>query len=695
MKSNNFFRLLISIIISVAAIGNAEACGPFNPIIPTPEFFRLTWWARVSIDYDREANLRLWQSQTSKDIPLADIEEAVYHDSWDKFSGNIESSHKKNGNRFYAYLINAHNKNDNEIIDFLRIAKTIETRWAEIRSVWHYPRSRNSDGETGDFSELTTICKAYSGKRLKDRYALQVTRTLFASRLYADCIEYCDSAFAAVSDDNVMKRMAQKYAAGCWKRLGDKERADSIFAQAGDVWSLSVADPASYMLERNPDAPQLIDYIRHNAADTTMMRGLYPKVCRLVERNGAKCLGDWNFILAYIDNEFNQNPTAAHKHIYKAMSRKFSSEELGDLARAYRMKLDAKVGNKTSLLSDLKWIESKTGTHEYDADEWIRRCQNIIYENWIPQMWKDKDYSTAILLCGYADNLDTTNKKYYVRPNNYLYLNPPTISLNITEMRMSEVYANPLDYKCLSFQLMGSLSSAQLASVYRHIQTGSPLYAFLKRKARTDKDYYNELIGTLALREGNYARAEVYLSKVSKYYLKTMNIYKGDYLRFDPFTLHPSSQKTTADNYDAKLKFARKMNKYKRTMQHGRTADQRGLARLMYAIGRKNSFGECWALTQYWTGGNPDIFIPDLQYWGDGFCAKNYDFLYDHDQTVGIEDSKYNNEVKSALAMMTTDEAKAKAHYILNNLVTIVKFYGNTTTGQHVKTSCDRWQSWL
>lgn len=691
MKSNNFFRLLISIIISVAAIGNAEACGPFNPIIPTPEFFRLIWWQRVSIDYDREANLRLWQSQTSEDIPLADIEQVVYHDSLDKFYSNLDCSSQKNGNRFYAYLNNSHGT---EIIDFLRIAKTIETRWAEIRSVWHYPRSRNSDGEPGDFSELIAYCKAYSGERLKDRYALQVTRALFASRLYADCIEYCDSAFAAVSDDNNMKRMAQKYAAGCWKRLGDEERADSMFAQAGDVWSLSAADPAGYMLERNPDAPQLIDYIRHNAADTTMMRGLYPKAQRLVERNGAKYLGDWNFILAYIDNEFDQNPTAARKHIYKAMSRKFSSEELGDLARAYRMKLDAKVGNTATLLSDLKWIESKTDILGYDADEWIRRCQNIIYEDWIPRLWKDKDYSTAILLCGYADNLGTTNHRYACMYDG-MFPDGPVVSHNIIEMRMSEDFDNTIDYKCLSFQLMGSLSSAQLASAYTRIQTATPLFAFLKRKARTDKDYYNELIGTLALREGNYARAEVYLSKVSKHYLKTMNVYKGGYLRFDPFTLYPTSQKGTADNYDAKLKFARKMNEYKRTMRHGRTADQRGLARLMYAIGRKNSFEECWALTQYWTGDNPNIFIPDLQYLEDDFSAKNYDFLYDFDQTIGIEDSKYNNEVKSALAMMTTDEAKAKAHYILNNLVTIVKLYGNTTTGHYVKTSCDRWQTWL
>lgn len=36
----------------------------------------------------------------------------------------------------------------------------------------------------------------------------------------------------------------------------------------------------------------------------------------------------------------------------------------------------------------------------------------------------------------------------------------------------------------------------------------TPLYDYLRKNIRTDSDYYNELIGTLALREGDYARAE-------------------------------------------------------------------------------------------------------------------------------------------------------------------------------------------
>ncbi len=45
--------------------------------------------------------------------------------------------------------------------------------------------------------------------------------------------------------------------------------------------------------------------------------------------------------------------------------------------------------------------------------------------------------------------------------------------------------------------------------------------------------------------------------------------------------------------------------------------------------------------------------------------------------------------------MLTTDEAKARAHFTLNNLKTIVKYYGDTSIGQYIKTSCDNWQSWL
>lgn len=463
----------------------------------------------------------------------------------------------------------------------------------------------------------------------------------------------------------------------------------------------------------------MIDYIRGNATDTTFMQEIRPIVVKLLKNNKVTCSADWNFVMAYIDNEFNNNKSVARQNIHKALKEKFSSDELESLARAYKMKLDASVGDLSNLLADLKWIETKADVLNPDAEEWIRRCRNIIYVDWIPKLWNKTDYSTAILLCAYADNLAPSEQWHEAWTNVgwHVYWSPTQV-LNLTEIRESEEYANHIDYCSLSFQLMGSLSSTQLASSYNHILTDTPLYSFLRSKARTDKDYYYELIGTLALREENYSRAITYLSKVSEHYLKTMNIDKEGYLCRNPFTPYPSRWRVWTPTYAgaepweiesqamrhnnksnpyAKLNFARRMQEYKRQMTYGHTSDERGLARLMYAIGRRNSFEECWALTQYWRGGCTGIFEPDLQYWEDDFALKRYAFLYDYEETIGHKTTEkiYEKELKSSLAMLTTDEAKAKAQLTLNNLKTIVKYYGDTSIGQYIKTSCDNWQSWL
>lgn len=714
MKSTIFFPPVVSLLLVAASAGQAAACGPFPPVIPTPEFFGLSVITKTMPEYEREENLKLWQSLTSGRIPLADIEEAVYHDSCEQFYDRTGyyGDPNKTENLFYVYL---NNTGDSEIVDFLGIAKEMEERRRDILSPWYYPQDRGSGGETGDFSDLIKRCEAYDGVRLKDRYALQITRALFASRRYADCIEYCDSAFADIPDANLMKRMAQRYVAGCWSRLGETRRADSLFAKAGDMWSITRSDPVELMARMNPDAPQLMEYVRSKASDTVFMRKMLPVAEDVLKRRRVRNKGDWRFLLAYVHGEFNRNVPLARKEIYRAMRQPFSSGELEDLARAYKMKLDGQAGDSRNLLSDLKWMESKIDALNPDAREWIRRCGNIIYVDWIPRLWKKRDYSTAILLCSYAENLAPAEQRYTVWDIGVTeYWWKPSRTASIHEIRDSENSYNLEDYGCLSFQMMGSLSSSQLAAAYGRILSGKPLYNFLRRKAYTDKNYFNELIGTLALREENYARAADYLSRVGERYLKTMNVDKDGYLSRDPFVPYPSRWVSGA-YYDgeiyeyesstvyhrpvpcpsAKLDFARKMQAYKRTMSRGRSADERGLARLMYAIGRRNSFEECWALTQYWRGGCVNRFYPALQYWEEKLSE--YGFLYDYETTIGHKTTEgiYEKEVAAALAMLATDEAQAKANYILGNLRTVVKRYGNTTTARYVKSSCDNWKSWL
>ncbi len=709
---------MISIFILLLAFSTAQACGPFYPLIPTPDFFSISDGHKRISEFERDENLRLWQSLISEKIPLADIEQVIYKDSWETYSSHIYynpryDTEKPTDNLFYIYL---QNSNDDEVCRFISLAKELEEAREKFQSPWYYPKKRNWDSETGDFNYIINQCLRYKGERLKDRYALQATRALFASRRYDECIVYADSAFAEFPEDNLMKRMAERYVAGCWVRLDEIEKADSIFAKAGDIWSISSPDRLSYMAQHNPNAPQIIEYLRSNAYDTILMIQSHPIAQQILKDKKTKNKGDWFFLLSFINNTYCNNISLARKQIYQAMHEEFSSGELRDLAHAYKMKLDALTGNLSSLLSDLIWIEHKTDMFNPGSTEWIRRLQNIVYQDWIPMLWNRKDYSTAILLCAYADNIAEKECLHDIWYNleERDYINPP-LSVTIDQMRNSKSYYNDTDYCSLSFQLMGILSSAQLESCYRKMMVSTPLYHHLRRKTRTDSDYYNELIGTLALREGNYGRAEQYLSRVSDRYLLTMNIYKYGYLSRDPFPIYlsmwesefqenhpeeynsPSVSRKTRSNPEAKLDFARKMKSYQHTIKYGKTDDDRGLAQLLYTIGRHNSFDRCWALTQYWHGWVAELFCPELQYWDDVFSDKYYSFLNEYDDIIARYrmDESYDSEIESALAMLRSDEAKAKAQYILGNLKTIVRNYDGTATAQFVKTSCDNWSLWL
>lgn len=714
MKSRLCIRLTISFVVAlVTAIISVKACGPYYPIIPTPNFFE-SRYPKSFADYEKEENLKLWQSMTSKRIPLSEIEEVIYKDSWDDFYRTVNDSKLKTDNRFYAFLKNTSNP---EFYQFLVNAKLISEKWQAKKSPWYYPTNDRYDENFVDWDQFLDILGSYDGRILKDRYALQYTRTLFAARRYQDCILYADSAFVDIPHQNLMKQLAYRYVAGCWSRLGEVDKADSIFAKVGDIWSITKDKRIELTLKLNPNAPQIMEYIRCNSSDSALMVNLIPEALKMVKDQEIKAKGDWYYLLAYANSMYKNNIGEAKQQIHKALNYGFSSEEFKQLARAYKMKIDAKTGNKSHLYEDLKWIETHMDVLDNSAGEWIRIVQNIIYENWIPILWKEKDYTTAILLCSYVDNLGSMkNSDPFARSYTLNY--KPYYSLYDSARYMEESdKRNGIDYGSLSFQLMGSLTSSQLATVYSEISRNKPLNNLLRQKALTDKDYFYEVIGTLALREENYSRAIKYLSKVSDKYLASMNIDIDGYLDRDPFICYsarwakitPSyvggeeyyldnqaADHTSGSNPRGKLNFAKSMLQYQKTMKHGKSADERGMARLMYALGRRNSFEECWALTQYWRG-FVSLFSPILNYWEDDFEISNYDFIYDYETAERFHETEriYNEEIAASLAMMKGDETKAKANYLLGNLKQIVKLYGDTKTGKYVKSSCDNWRNWL
>ena len=77
----------------------------------------------------------------------------------------------------------------------------------------------------------------YKGNRLRDRYALQVIRALFASSQYDACINYWNEVQGFLPN-GLIKQMIRPYIAGAYYRTGAVERAMRIYAECGDIASL-------------------------------------------------------------------------------------------------------------------------------------------------------------------------------------------------------------------------------------------------------------------------------------------------------------------------------------------------------------------------------------------------------------------------------------------------------------------------
>ncbi|MDE5935416.1 MAG: hypothetical protein K2G95_06555, partial [Muribaculaceae bacterium] len=172
MKLIRYIFAVVS--VALAGVPRLAACGPYYNDIPRPCFFASSSRPETVRDAQIRQNIYLWQQQTSPRIPVADIRQAVYVDSYDTF--NARCNDRAEDNAFYTFIRNA---GDREAVDFLLTAKKLEETRREINSPWYYPADRSS-GNADVFQEIIDRCKAYKGRRFADRYALQLIRACFA-----------------------------------------------------------------------------------------------------------------------------------------------------------------------------------------------------------------------------------------------------------------------------------------------------------------------------------------------------------------------------------------------------------------------------------------------------------------------------------------------------------------------------------
>ena len=681
-------------IVSLAVTSVVYACGGIYPYKRTDIwFFNVTEGTPSDRDNTKKENLRLWQRETSNSIPLNDIEEIVYGSfaavSWeeDEVADTIRS------NKFYRWL---RSYKAVEVQEFLSFAKRVERIRAEKCSPWYYPAKKTQGANADDgFNSLIEYCADHFGSKLRVRYGLQMIRLLHASSQYEECVAAYNRWFDDVQDNHLMKRMAMDYVAGAWTRLGDTDKANRYFAIKGDINSLNGVDAFTYMAEFNPAAYPMeeiearlgLNYeigfgVRYS--EERIQSSVLPVVRKVVEEGKAQNIGEWEFLLAYLEGAYNNDYETANKYIHQALEHGLPTQTGRDHARAYKMAIDGARGNVEPLLADLKWLENKL-KQEGDIHHWRQITLGIIYHYWFPYLTEHNHLPLAILLSNYVENL-CGYCEYYGNEERLLSAQEKE------RIRTSREEFNEIDFGGNLVRFIMTLKPQDIIDYKHCLNDPSKLVTYLRDGSRNDDDFLNELVGTLYLKECNYIGAINWLSKVSQDYQYTLNTYKEACLTRDPFVFTFESRKDVEerakpfpklrDKRNVKLTFAEKMYRLEQEMKHGKDEHVKTVAKVEYTLARYASFSSCWALTDY----------------QDGWIYYNHNFYVVESERSGRKDAekeRMQRIIHETVASIRDEETAAEVQYLLGNLKTIATKYPDTATGKLLSSLCDNWKDWI
>lgn len=630
-------------------------------------------------DAQSEENVRLWRSLTSTSIPDSMVVKGLYKINLDSLRIALST-----GNTSNSFLKWIYDRKADDLSEFLLLAKELEELRQNRVSAWYYPSDKSGFDEASNEKEkfLAIIDKCCNHKvgRLADRYALQAVRAYISLGEYQNCIDYFNRVLAKYPDQNLFKRMAMGYIAGCYARLGDIDKSDEMFARLGDFVSLSRNDRLEFMADRNPESDRFkteLNYCIGYGDSTDNMR--YYRIADIALKSPKTVhRGDWLYLKAYLEKTYRDDTNAALRYVRQALASSFSMSQMREDARFFNICLTPFSQNS---LADIKWMLDRR-----DAAKWERH---------IPDFVERKELTKALLLANY----DTTplTKRYGDCGKDW------------------HTWANT------GFQMLLSCKADDIVRYKQELDHPTmAMTSVLKPNIRHDADYLNEIIGTLYLREGNYRAAARYLSNVSFEYQRQMNVYAGEYLRYNPWDYYYTKADAWDypwDNYqwedpgqrpnvvkskvsylsnqiNAKLNFANEMARLENLIKSETDADKRSLARLRFAIGRYNSLNTCWALTQYWLGASNQCHYGGSCEYTDANGDKVEFFIAAPRELEGL-DQWFENEVDDLFKEMKSPESIAEVHLTLRNYRTLAKHFPNTHAGQLIASQCDSWTDWL
>ena len=662
-------------------------------------------------------NCELWQRLTSTDIPLKDIHSVVYRYSSKeilRITHLIEGSANDTlmRNQFIRWFV-LHK--DREIAECLSLAKLCEEIRMEQNDPWYYPTT--NDRVSIGLKDIAYRAQIYKGNRLRDRYALQVIRALFASSQYDACINYWNEVQGFLPN-GLIKQMIRPYIAGAYYRTGAVERAMRIYAECGDIASLifcagkqedkiTEIEQLELLYKYDPDSPIFPKILQEQISKTeasiegywdkpiwNTLLGLRNFAWKVAREGKATNRAMWYYTAAYLSDQNGDTQTALD--LLAKAEKSYGNSYIRESIMILRIYLDAKtcscnIAYEQRLLEQLRWLDNKIRDNiddkvrqktisngfwgNYSYYYWNDMLRKIVLSAVVPRYIAHGNYIRAIQLANMADNnlLNIINKQevYYCYDQTW---DEDIVSLS--EYRKGTKWHNCLDYSNALFALIDTIGvNHVIAYVQRLQQPSSDFDRFINDRSYVDTDFFNELIGTQCLREMRYADALKYFGKIPSSFQYRLNTYKDGYMKYDPFSWHAMS--LISNNTDYKYNFAREMYSLEQFINRTKEPNRKAQLQIRYAIGLENSINRCWALTQYYRG---EFF------WGLGHVT-NLDWT--KRTSWKRANAKSERLMKESLAMFTDRESAAYTYWLLGNNTKIMSDYPDTNIGEYVRSRCD------
>ena len=448
-------------------------------------------------------------------------------------------------------------------------------------------------------------------------------------------------------------------------------------------------------------------YVRDSIDEPVFYNELKRFANNVVRAKQCRQKGMWYYALAYL-HHLNGKRESAIALLSKAEQSE-ATPFIKESIKAFRFLTDAAYANNSSeyrsrLLQYIKWLDGmmQQDIGLYADDNWqYENKMNWSFYYWqdvvrkvllgdvCPKIEKSGNTTLALQLANYASNrcyqLVPLYEAYHYGWNDKEDPESYTSILPFGEYRKTWSGNNWFDYSSQFFEWINGVSPDNAAKYARRIvKPVSDLDKFLNERSYVDNDYICDIVGTLYLREMNYAKAAEWLGKVATDYPARTNIAKEGYFKLDPFRYQFDKEQFVADSSDYKLKFAQEMVRLENMISSDVESNRKANAKIRYAIGLRNSFGKCWYLTEYgYTLGYES---------GDDRLR-----LFSSSDRKGFKENQFAQKayrkvdslMAEAISEFTDPEQAAQAQLEMMNFSAVMRQYPNSKAATFVSGHCD------